>query len=100
MDAAVVSTESHRSGRHRSIYTKVRFATQDGRIVHTMMSNSAVESGATMVRIRYNPLDPKEAIEDSNSSPYILALTMLSGAAFFLWLAHAASLHDGQKHFM
>ncbi|MBC8023758.1 MAG: DUF3592 domain-containing protein [Burkholderiales bacterium] len=100
VDADVVRTVSHGSGKHRSTYTTVTFATLDGRSVTTTMPNSSVESGTTAVRVRYNPLNPKEAIEDSNIIPYVGSMTFLFFAGWFLWLARKASLHDGQKYFM
>jgi hypothetical protein len=99
VDADVVSTASRGSGRNRIEYTTVRFATPDGRMVTTTMSNSAVDGGATTVRVRYNPLRPKEAMLDSNITPYMLAMSVLIGAGFFLWLAYVASLQDWRKHF-
>jgi len=68
-------------------------------MVTTTMSNSAVDGGATTVRVRYNPLRPKEAMLDSNITPYMLAMSVLIGAGFFLWLAYVASLQDWRKHF-
>jgi hypothetical protein len=100
LDAAVVSTASQGSGKNRTSYTTVRYVLGDGRDVTTTLSNSSVEPGATTVRIRYDTLNPRKALEDSNIIPYVLAMTMLCGAGLFLRLAHMASLHDGQKHFM
>ena len=99
VDADVVSTASHGSGKNRTHYTTLRFAALDGRIVTTTMSNSSV-SGETTVRVRYNPLNPKEALEDSNIIPYMYAMTLLIVAGMFLRLAYLSSLHDGQNHFM
>ncbi len=100
VDADVVRTVSHGSGKHRSTYTTVTFATLDGRSVTTTMSNSSVDAGATTVRVRYDPLNPKQAMEDSTTIPYIYSTIFLWFAGWFLWLARKASLHGGQKYFM
>lgn len=68
-------------------------------MVGTTVKNSPA-IGATTVRVRYDPSNPKEAILDSNITPYVGVVTLLIGAGFFLWLAYLSSLHDGQKHFM
>ena len=100
VDAAVVGTSSHGTGKNRIDYTTVRFDTPEGRTITTTMSNSAVDAGATAVRVRYDPADPKKATLASTLAPYSFAVTLFIGAGFFLWLARKSSLHDGRNHFM
>jgi uncharacterized protein YegP (UPF0339 family) len=99
-DAAVIHTEKYGKGKRQTKMTKVTFSVPDGRVFSPTIHNSNVEVGQTTVRIRYNPHDPNEVLEDSSTTTYHFALAMLIGAAGFLYLAYVSSLHNGEEYFM
>lgn len=100
-DATVVSTGTSLEGAGARRYpipsAQIRFSLPDGRTVTTTLRPPpfSVTSGETSVRIRYKPHDPRNAVAESDSKPYLAILSALSFGIVFLVIAYFASLRDG-----